>query len=71
MMIFLEELKNVDLSNMTPIDALNKLYELQNKIKIPLVKEQFFRWKERECLKMPEIMLLNQETIDKSQRAKW
>ena len=29
----LEELKNVDLSNMTPIDALNKLYELQNKIK--------------------------------------
>ena len=29
----LEELKNVDLSNMTPIDALNKLYDLQNKIK--------------------------------------
>ena len=29
----LEELKNVDLSNMTPIDALNKLYEWQNKIK--------------------------------------
>ena len=29
----LEELKNVDLSNMTPIDALNKLYELQKKIK--------------------------------------
>ena len=29
----LEELKSVDLSNMTPIDALNKLYELQNKIK--------------------------------------
>ena len=29
----LEELKNVDLGNMTPIDALNKLYELQNKIK--------------------------------------
>ncbi len=29
----IEELKNVDLSNMTPIDALNKLYELQNKIK--------------------------------------
>ena len=29
----IEELKNVDLGNMTPIDALNKLYELQNKIK--------------------------------------
>ncbi len=29
----LDELKNVDLGNMTPIDALNKLYELQNKIK--------------------------------------
>ena len=29
----LEEIKNVDLGNMTPIDALNKLYELQNKIK--------------------------------------
>ena len=29
----LEKLKSVDLSNMTPIDALNKLYELQNKIK--------------------------------------
>ena len=29
----LEELKNVYLSNITPIDALNKLYELQNKIK--------------------------------------
>lgn len=36
----LEELKNVDLSNMTPIDALNKLYELQNKIKTA-GKEQF------------------------------
>jgi len=29
----IEELRNVDLSNMTPIDALNKLYELQNKVK--------------------------------------
>ena len=29
----IEELKNVDLSNMTPIDALNKLYALQNKVK--------------------------------------
>ena len=29
----IDELKNVDLGNMTPIDALNKLYELQNKIK--------------------------------------
>ena len=29
----IEELKNVDIGNMTPLDALNKLYELQNKIK--------------------------------------
>ena len=29
----IDELRNVDLSNMTPIDALNKLYELQNKVK--------------------------------------
>lgn len=29
----IEQLRNVDLSNMTPIDALNKLYELQNKVK--------------------------------------
>lgn len=29
----LEELKNLDLGNLTPIDALNKLYELQHKIK--------------------------------------
>ena len=28
-----DELRNVDLGNMTPIDALNKLYELQNKVK--------------------------------------
>ena len=29
----LEELKNIDLSNITPIEALNTLYSLQNKIK--------------------------------------
>ena len=29
----IDELRNADLSNMTPIDALNKLYELQNKVK--------------------------------------
>ncbi len=29
----IDELRTVDLSNMTPIDALNKLYELQNKVK--------------------------------------
>jgi DNA mismatch repair protein MutS len=29
----LEELKSLDLSNITPIDALNTLYSLQNKIK--------------------------------------
>lgn len=29
----LEELKSIDLGNLTPIDALNKLYQLQNKIK--------------------------------------
>lgn len=29
----IRELEEVDLSNMTPIDALNKLYELQNKVK--------------------------------------
>ena len=29
----IEELKNVDIGNMTPLDALNKLYELQNKVK--------------------------------------
>ena len=29
----INELRNADLSNMTPIDALNKLYELQNKVK--------------------------------------
>lgn len=29
----IDELKNLDVGNLTPIDALNKLYELQNKIK--------------------------------------
>ena len=29
----LEELKQIDVSNMTPIDALNTLYKLQNKLK--------------------------------------
>ena len=28
-----EELKNLDISNLTPIDALNTLYQLQNKLK--------------------------------------
>jgi len=29
----LEEIKNLDVSNLTPIDALNTLYQLQNKLK--------------------------------------
>ena len=29
----IEELKEMNLGNLTPIDALNKLYEIQNKIK--------------------------------------
>ena len=29
----LEELKNLDISNMTPMDAMNTLYQLQNKLK--------------------------------------
>ena len=29
----LEELKELDISNLTPIDALNTLYQLQNKLK--------------------------------------
>ncbi|HIZ82130.1 MAG TPA: DNA mismatch repair protein MutS [Candidatus Mediterraneibacter pullistercoris] len=29
----LEELKNLDVSNMTPVDALNAIYRLQNKLK--------------------------------------
>ena len=29
----IKELETVDIGNMTPLDALNKLYELQNKVK--------------------------------------
>ena len=29
----IEDLRNVDVGNLTPIEALNKLYELQNKVK--------------------------------------
>ena len=29
----LDELKNIDVSNLTPIDALNTIYKLQNKLK--------------------------------------
>lgn len=29
----IEELKNIDIGNLTPLDALNKLYQLQNKVK--------------------------------------
>ena len=29
----LDELKNLDVSNLTPIDALNTLYQFQNKLK--------------------------------------
>lgn len=29
----IEELEGIDIGNMTPLDALNKLYELQNKVK--------------------------------------
>ena len=29
----LKELKELDVSNLTPIDALNTLYQLQNKLK--------------------------------------
>lgn len=32
-MNIIEELRNVDVGNLTPIEALNKLYELQNKVK--------------------------------------
>lgn len=34
----LDELKNIDVGNLTPIDALNTIYRLQNKLKNPLVK---------------------------------
>ena len=29
----IDEIKNLDLGNLTPIDALNMLYQLQNKLK--------------------------------------
>ena len=29
----IDEIRNIDIGNMTPLDALNKLYELQNKVK--------------------------------------
>ena len=29
----LEELKNIDVSNLTPMDALNTIYRLQNRLK--------------------------------------
>jgi DNA mismatch repair protein MutS len=29
----IEEIKNIDIGNLTPLEALNKLYELQNKVK--------------------------------------
>ena len=29
----IQELREVDISHMTPLDAMNKLYELQNKVK--------------------------------------
>ena len=29
----IEEIREIDLTNMTPFEAMNKLYEIQNKIK--------------------------------------
>ena len=29
----IQEIENLDLANLTPIDALNTLYQLQNKLK--------------------------------------
>ncbi len=29
----IDELQSIDIGNMTPLDALNKLYQLQNKVK--------------------------------------
>ena len=29
----LQELKDIDVSNLTPVDALNTIYRLQNKLK--------------------------------------
>ena len=33
----LEELKNIDVGNLTPVDALNTIYRLQNKVEKSLV----------------------------------
>ena len=35
----IQELRDVDISHMTPMDALNKLYELQNKVKNNLARK--------------------------------
>ena len=29
----IDELRSIDIGNMTPLDALNKLYQLQNEVK--------------------------------------
>ena len=29
----IDELRSIDIGNMTPLDALNKLYQLHNKVK--------------------------------------
>ena len=29
----IDDLRSIDIGNMTPLDALNKLYQLQNKVK--------------------------------------
>ena len=39
--ILLKELSNLDLSNMTPLEALNKLAELKEKLKILSTNEKF------------------------------
>ena len=36
-----EEIKNLDMTNLTPMEAMNILYNLQNKIKNRLVKRIF------------------------------
>ena len=36
----LEELKSIDVGNLTPVDALNTIYRLQNKLKEPLVESK-------------------------------
>ena len=34
-----EEIRNLDMSHLTPMEAMNILYNLQNKIQQPLVKD--------------------------------